>query len=325
MMNAVVSGFLVLVVFSWGSGIEAAEQYPVKPITFIVGVEAGADGDIMTRPLAQKASPLLGQPMMVVNKPGAGSSLAYREVHDAKPDGYTIGMSFGTIITNKLQGISPYDYRDFTVLGLCTLYTPIVVASTKNPRPFKTMEEVISFAKAHPGEASVATSGVGQMLWVATMAFLEGTGLKFNIIPQPGAGGFVATQVAGGHTDLAILYLAAVKGQIEAGNVRPLAVFGDKRFPAPYQNVPSLKEFGYDVFVQSSMVIIAPPKLPRDAADKLAKAFETAAADPEYQKFVAELNAVPFHLPPQRAVQFLNEQREVYRKIMGKAGILKEK
>ena len=155
--------------------LSAADKYPVKPVEFIVPLEAGADGDIITRPVTQKVSQLLGQPVVIVNKPGAGSSIGYREVLRAKPDGYTLGWGSATLISNKLQGISPFDYHDFTMLGTFATYFPVIVAATNTKRPFATIQEVISHAKANPGDVSMATGGVGQNWWVAAMAFFKGT------------------------------------------------------------------------------------------------------------------------------------------------------
>jgi len=259
-----------------------------------------------------------------VNKPGAGSSIGMREVHDAKPDGYTIGMSHATILINKLSGTLPYDHAGFTVLGTYATFIPIIVASTKTQRPFKTIQDAIAFAKSHPGDVSIATSGVGQSWWVATLAFQGGTGAEFNIIPQPGTGAFAIAQAAGGHTDLAVVALAAAKSQLEAGNVRFIAVFGGRKAPG-YDTVPTLKEAGYDVSWESTQILLGPPKMPKEAVDKLVKAFETAANEPEYKKFVIERNAVPFYQPPDKAVQFFDEQRKVVRAIMDKAGLIKEK
>src|SRR3954467_4444764 len=105
----------------------AAEKYPVKPITCIVAVEAGADGDVLVRPILPRVSKMLGQPILVVKKPGGGRSIGYRELHAAKPDGYTIGWGSATIITNKIQGVSPLDHHDFTQLGAYATYFPIVI------------------------------------------------------------------------------------------------------------------------------------------------------------------------------------------------------
>ncbi len=103
---------ILSILFCFGSVhlgvLQAAEKYPVKPIECIVAIEAGGDGDVITRPVMQKVSQMLGQPVMIVNKPGAGSSIGYRELYRAKPDGYTIGWGSATIITNKLQGRIPH-------------------------------------------------------------------------------------------------------------------------------------------------------------------------------------------------------------------------
>ena len=311
-------------VLSSGSILSAADSYPAKPINFIVPNEAGADADVLARPLCQRVAAILGKPVVIVNKPGAGSSIGMREVHDAKPDGYTIGMAHATILINKLLGNLPYDHAGFTVLGSYATFIPIIVSSTKTKRPFKTLQEVAAFAKANPGEVSIATSGIGQSWWVATLAFQEGTKLEFNIIPQAGTGAFAAAQVAGGHTDLAVLALAAAKGQIEGGLIRFLAVFGAKKAPG-YEQVPTLKEAGYDVYWESTQILLAPPKVPAAIVEKLVKAFEKAANEPEYKKFVIERNAVPFYQNPDQTVRFFDEQRKVVRGVMEKAGILKEK
>ncbi len=325
LFTIIISLFLISGVFSLGNGIQAAEKYPVKPINFIVAVEAGADGDVICRPIVQRVSQMLGQPIIVVNKPGGGSSIGYREIYDAKSDGYTIGWASATIITNKLQGISPYDYHDFTHLGTLATYFPIVVSSMATQRQFKTIQEVISFAKANPGELSMATAGIGQSWWVAAMSFVEGTGLKINMIPQAGAGAVTVAQVAGGHTDIGVVALGSAKGMIEGGKVRFLATLGSKRAPAPYDNIPTVKELGYDVSWESTNILMGPPKMPKSIVDILVPAFKQAVNEPEYVKYVTERNALHTYIPPDQIISFLEERRAVVRKIMEKAGILKEK
>ena len=239
----VASLFFLHDVFVPMAGVWGAENYPVKPINFIVPIEAGADADVLARPLAQKVSKLLGKPLMVVNKPGAASSIGIREIYNAKPDGYTIGIAWAVLIIDKLQGILPIDQNDFTILGTYATYTPIIIGATKTQRPFTTIQEMTAFAKAHPGDVSIATTAVGGSFWVAAQAFQAASGLQFNIIPQPGGGAFSVAQVAGGHTDLAVLALGSAKSHINSGNVRFLANFGSKR-AIGYENVPSLNNCG---------------------------------------------------------------------------------
>jgi tripartite-type tricarboxylate transporter receptor subunit TctC len=314
----------LLILYPFWSEIQAAEEFPAKPITFIVPLEAGAGGDILSRFLIQKASTFSGTQIMVVNKPGAGSSIGYREIYGARPNGYTIGMSTVTIVTNKLQGLMPLDYHDFSLLGSFYTMPVCIFASTKTKRPFKTIEEAMTFAKAHPGEVSLAVAGVGQSDWIGAMAFITGTGINLNVIPQPGAGAFAVTQLAGGHADLGITNLAAAKPQMEAGNLRFVGVIGPER-AREYKSVPTLKDLGYDITWESTGNVIGPPNMPKDITDKLTKAFEAAANDPEFQKFLLERFATPFYLPPEKVVSHLDGQRKVAQNIMGKAGILKEK
>jgi tripartite-type tricarboxylate transporter receptor subunit TctC len=316
------------ILFCFGSvlfGIlQAAEKYPVKPIDFIVPMEAGSDGDVITRPVMQRVSEILGQPVMIVNKPGGGSSIGYRELYRAKPDGYTIGWGSATLISNKLQGISPIDYHDFTMLGTFATYFPVIVAATNTKRPFKTIQEVMSFAKAHPGEVSVATGGIGQNWWVASMSFLKGTGLEMNIIPQPGTGAMSMAQVAGGHTDLAVVGLGSAKSMVEGGQVRLLVNLGEERSPAPYDKIPTMKELGYDVSYESTNFAMGPPKLPKDVVDILVKAIKEAVHEPGYVKFCTERNARWEYIPPEKMVPLFDKRRIIVREILSKAGILKE-
>ncbi len=316
--------FLLAIGVSLGNEVRAAGSFPVKPINFIVPLEAGSDGDVLSRPFTQKASTVLGQPIVIVNKPGAGSTIGAREVHNAKPDGYTVGMAAVTLITNKLQGLMPYDHHDYTLLGMFYTFNHIMIGATKTPRPFKTIQEVIAYAKAHPGEVKLSVASVGQSLWIAAMAFMDGTGLDFNTIPQAGAGGQTTLQAAGGHADIAVVGLGSAKSQIDAGNARLLAVIGPKRVLPPYDYAPTLREIGYDISWDTFGILIGPPKMPKEATDKLVHAFEIAAKDPAYIKFINERNVFHFYLPPDKMVSFLDERQKQASKIMEKAGILKK-
>lgn len=318
---AAVSGWLV----ASGAGIaQAADKYPVKPIMCIVGVEAGADGDVLVRPIMQSVSKMLGQPIVIVNKPGGGSSIAYREIHAAKPDGYTIGWGSATIITNKLQGVSPLDYHDFTHLGAYATFFPIVIASTKTSTRFNTIQEAIAHAKANPGKLNMSTAGVGQSWWVAAMSFIGGTGIKVNTIPQPGAGAMTVAQVAGGHAELGVAALGSAKSMVESGQVKFLATLGEGRAPAPYDKIPTVKELGYDVSWESTNFVMGPPRMPKEIVAVLVSAIEKAVKDPAYIKFANDRNTRWEYIPPQNIVPAFDKRRTAVREIMSKAGILKE-
>jgi tripartite-type tricarboxylate transporter receptor subunit TctC len=310
-------------VFGLGA-TQAAEKYPVKPITCIVAVEAGADGDVLVRPILQRVSKTLGQPILVVNKPGGGSSIGYRELHAAKPDGYTIGWGSATIITNKLQGVSPLDHHDFTQLGAYATYFPIVIGSTTSKVHFNTIQDAVAYAKANPGKVNMSTAGVGQSWWVAAMSFIGGSGINVNTIPQPGAGAMTVAQVAGGHAELGVAALGSAKSMVDAGQVKFLATLGDARAPAPYDKIPTAKELGYDVSWESTNFLMGPPKMSKEIVDALVDAIEKAAKDPEYIKFANERNTRWEYIAPDKVVPLFDKRSTAVRAIMSKAGILKE-
>jgi tripartite-type tricarboxylate transporter receptor subunit TctC len=322
-MISIILFLVLLVVLFKPNDIRAAEQYPVKPITFIVPVEAGGAGDLLARPLCQIVSEVLGKSIIIVNKPGGGTTLGGLEVLNAKPDGYVIGLGLTSMITSHLGGLSRLHFKDFTHLGTFYIQYLNVFGSTKTKRPFNTIQEVISFAKSHPGEVSLASSAKGQADWVGAIAFLSSTGIDVNVIPQAGSGGLAITQIAGGHADLAAVNLVAAKSQMDAGNVRFLAVIGNQRAPG-YENVPTLKEIGYDVVWASTGFVIGPPKMPKEITDKLTKVFEMAANHSNFHKFLLGRFATPLYLSPAQTIEQLDGQSKTVRDIMNKAGILKQ-
>ncbi len=323
---AIVPICLLVSIFHLGNNeIQAAEKYPVKPITVIFPLESGADGDIAARPLVQKASEIIGKPMVVVNKPGGGNTIGHREVHNAKPDGYTIGLAVTSIASARLLGLMPYDHHGFTPICLAMTSHPIVYASVKTQRPFTTIEQVIAFAKNNPGEVSMATTAVGGLYWTTGMVLQETLGVKFNIIPQEGSGGYVVTQVAGGHQDIGTSGFSSAKAQIEAGNLRFLVVVGDRRAFGKYSNVPTLKEVGYDLSLNGFSGIFGPPKMPTEITDKLIRTFEMACNDPGVQAHFISRNFVPLFLPGEKFIEFCDKEKEINRRIYAKTGLLKEK
>ncbi|MCL2670293.1 MAG: tripartite tricarboxylate transporter substrate binding protein [Syntrophaceae bacterium] len=301
----------------------AAEKFPVKPIIFIVPLEAGSSADMGARVLAEKLQTILGQPVVITNKPGGGSSIGNREIFNAKPDGYTIGMSTAAIFMNKLQGLLPFDHNDLTVIGSYLSWSPGIIATTKSKQPFNTIQEVIAAAKARPGDIVLSTGSVGQVWWVAAMDFLKKTGLQFNVVPQTASSAATLLQVAGGHADIGITDITTSKSQIDAGNVKALAMLSEKRLPN-YPNVPTMKELGVDAATLSTHLALAPPNLPADIRDILLKAFEKAVTDPGFTEWTNKNNGIPNFQSPEQTVKWLNDQVDIYREIMGNAGILKK-
>jgi tripartite-type tricarboxylate transporter receptor subunit TctC len=321
---AVVSFLLVMGIVGLEEMIFAAERYPVKPISFIIPIGPGSDIELVMRPWLQKASEKLGKPIIIVHKPGAGHSIGYREIYGARPDGYTIGSMVGSMLSLKLQGLFPYDYHDYTIINTVANMYPVVVASKKNKHPFTNMEEVLTYANSHPGEINIASTSVGSTWWVATMYFQERTGLKFNIIPQEEGAGQAITQVAGGHVDLGICGLTVAKPQIDAGNLRLLGVLSNHRIREPYQYAPTLKEMGRDIVYLGTSAVIGPPKMPKEVVDKLAETLK-GSLDADIQKHFL-INDQPINfMRSEEALKKFDEEREIIRSVMSRAGLLKAK
>ncbi|MEI7531379.1 MAG: tripartite tricarboxylate transporter substrate binding protein [Betaproteobacteria bacterium] len=315
---------IALILFFFLTNSFAQDAYPTRPITFIMAVEPGADGDVLARPLLDRVSKIIGQPITIINKPGAGSSIGYKEIFQAKPDGYTIGWGSATIITNKLQGVSNLDYNNFTHMGAYATFFPILIAATKSNTKFNTVQEAIAYAKANPGKINLATAGVGQSWWVGSQVFLTGTNLSMASIPVTGAGAAVAVLVGGGHAELGVAGLGSAKAMLDGGQVKFLASLSDNRAPPPYDKLPTVKELGYPVSWESTNVIIGPPNMPKEITLKLTKAIEQAAQDPDFIKFVNERDARWEYLAPEKIIPAFDQRRIVVKEIMAKAGLLKE-
>lgn len=323
--------WLSIVVFAFcvcGVGADcaaAAADYPSKPITCIIPMEPGADGDINMRTIMKKASEFLGQPIVVVNKPGAGQTMGYRELYKAKPDGYTIGTCAASLIMAKMQGIYPQNHRDFSLIAFGYHALPIVLASTASKHSFQSIEEVVAFAKANPNAVSMATTSVGGAYWIAAQMVEMALKVDLNLIPQEGSAGFVVTAVAGGHADLGVTSFSAAKGQIEAGKIRFLGVAGPQRYPGKFNHVKTLKEMGYDASMSSFAAVMGPPRMPKEIVNKLSAAIEKAIKDPEVEKTIISRNMIPEYMSPEAFLKFCNEQEGGYRTVLEKLNMLKAK
>jgi len=327
MKRVVIAAVVFLAVsglFNLKGNSDASERYPAKPITFIIPIGPGSDIELVMRPWLQKASDVLGKPILIVHKPGAGHTIGYREIYTAKPDGYTIGAMLGSMLSLKLQGLFPYDYHDYTIINLVANMYPVIVASKKTKRPFETVQQLLAFARSNPGEVTIATTSPGATWWVSTMYFQDRVGLKFNIIPQEAGAGQAVTQVAGGHTDIGICGLTIAKPQIDAGNLRLLAVLGPRRIHEPYHDGPTLREVGYDIVYRGSSAIMGPPKMPTDIVDKLAETFK-ATLDNEIQKHFLANDQFPDFMRSDKAIKQLDEDREIMQNVLAKGGLLKRK
>jgi len=287
--------------------------YPVKPIKVIIGYEAGSATDISARALLPLVEKDLGQPMMIVNKPGAASALALREVYDAKPDGYTIGISCSVNVL-KIQGRLPYTHRDFDVLTVPYLTWCCVGVPSK--APFKSAKELVEYAKANPGKLRMSTTTKGALYWTQVKYFEQITGTTFKIITNPGGGSFIATQIGGNHADVGLASYKVFESQIEAGNCRILGITTAQRVQG-FPKLPTLKEQGIDMVIEAWGAYVAPKGLPPDIYQKLLSAFGKAASSQEWRAWCTNkaTMAAPEYIG-EEAVKFLDRDAEKMRPIL---------
>jgi tripartite-type tricarboxylate transporter receptor subunit TctC len=272
------------------AALHAQDAYPTKPITMIAPFPPGGVADIVGRPLAAAMEKTLKQPVLVVNRSGAGGAVGTTFVAKAAPDGYTILMSLSSIsifpISDPMNGRPvPYQLSDFAPIALVTADPTILVVSADVP--YKTIQEFIAAAKAYPGQMNYSSSGTYGTLHVAMEMFAGAAGIKLFHVPYQG-GGPAVTALLGGQVHALASGPAAVAGQIKAGKMRALAGWGDKRL-AMFPELPTFKELGYkDVEFYIWSGVFVPAAAPAPVQARLREAVRAAVADPLFTGAMAK-------------------------------------
>ncbi|HSR12726.1 MAG TPA: tripartite tricarboxylate transporter substrate binding protein [Thermodesulfobacteriota bacterium] len=296
----------------WGQ-----EKFPSRPINFVVGYPAGGTTDLCARPLAAAASKILGQPVIVLNKPGGGSAVAVTSLKTERPDGYTVGvLPTGAVLGQHMRKV-PYDSaRDFTPIMQYAVYLYGFVV--RQDAPWKTFKEFIEYAKANPGKVRYSTAGPGtsQHLVMERLALKEN--IKWTHIPFQG-GGPAITALLGGHVE-ASSQTTEWKPHVESGKLRLLAVYGDKRM-TDFPSVPTLLELGYDIVAPSIISIIGPKGIPPQIVDTLHAAFRKSMEDPDFIKVSRQVDQPPLYLGPEDLGRHLVKMNEEVGALIRSLGI----
>ena len=263
-----------------------AADFPTKPIEMQVAYAAGGLADSMARVIAKSMEESLGQPVVVVNKPGAGGALGVTALKSAKPDGYTIGVVTGITLTyTPLVEKVSYTMEDFKYLASVGRFQEAFVAPPD--KPYKNFKDLVAYAKKNPGLTYASMNPIAEYILTA---IAKKEGLDWRAIPTKG-GSEVMTAVMGKHVDFGFsggIHTSFVK----AGEMIVLAGLGKKRLLAS-PDVPTLIESGYDFFFDNDNIVYAPKGIPDDVAKKLTAAIEKAAKDPKY----IELLQTKFFIP----------------------------
>ena len=279
----------------------ALAQYPDRPVTIIVPFTAGGSSDIVARTVQPKLSQLLGQPIIVDNKPGANSGLAATYVAKAKNDGYTMLVgSIGTYAINpvlyKDLGYEPR--RDFDLLTVA-VRTPNALVANPNFPP-NSVAELVEYLKKHPNEVSFASSGTGSSDHLTAALFWQKTGTTGIHIPYKG-GSAAHLDLISGTANVSFQNLGSITNHVRGGKMKLLAVTSEKRDPT-FPNVPTMAEAGVPgLEVYSWQAFVAPKGLPREANAKLQAALVTALKDPEVAK---KFNDIGFEVVANSPAEF---------------------
>lgn len=263
----------------------AQDAYPTKPVTMIAPFPPGGVADIVGRPLAASMEKTLKQPVIVVNRSGAGGAVGMTAVAKAAPDGYTILMSLSSIsifpVSDPLNGrAAPYQLSDFAPVALVTADPTVLVVAGDSP--YKTIHEFIVAAKAYPNQINYSSSGVYGTLHVAMEMFANAAGIRMFHVPYQGGGPAVRALLAGEVHALASGPAAAL-AQIKAGKMRALAGWGDQRLPL-MPDLPTFKELGYkDVEFYIWSGVFAPAATPAAVLARLREAVRAAVSDPLFK------------------------------------------
>lgn len=266
------------------AGISVAyAEYPERPINMIVAYSAGGGTDIAARTLAPFIEKHLGgdASIVVLNKPGAGGEIGFTELSQAEPDGYTIGfINTPNLLTIPIQRKARYSLESLTPIA--NVIDDPDAFSFLPSSGIKTIEDLIAYAKEHPGEVTYGTTGLGSDDHLSALEFERITGVQLKHIPFPGNAD-VRTAVLGGHVMMASMNISETMADVEEGSLHALGQMATERWEGAAE-IPTFQEQGYDIVMGSMRGIGAPANLPEDIANKLEAAVKAAVEDPEFQE-----------------------------------------
>jgi len=269
----------------------AADPYPTRPIQVIVPFPPGGVADLVARPMAAALEKELKQPVVIVNKTGAGGAVGMQAEAVSKPDGYTLMVALSSIsVMPEVDALfgrpQVYKLRDFAPIALLSSDPTVLVVSSKSP--WKTVADFVADAKKRPGEIKYSSSGVYGTMHVAMEMFAHSAGIKLRHIPT-GGGGPALNALLGGHVDALSGGPNVSIPHIRAGTVRVLASWGATRLPA-LPEVPTLKELGYnDVEFYIWSGFFAPAATPEPIIKVLREATAKAVQAPDFKSAMQKM------------------------------------
>lgn len=277
-----------------------AQPFPARPITLIVPYTAGGPTDVAGRLMAQRLGERIGQSVVVQNVLGAGGIIGTDQAARARPDGYTLYFAVNSMAifphVRAPNNPLPFNPLDFVPIGGVAESAHVLLASKS--APFKTVAEMVAYAKARPGEVSYGSAGIGGTTHLPLAFFANQTGITLLHVPFKGAAPAMQEVMAGRVMMAAPGYSGALTEAVKAGSLVPMAVTSARRLPQ-MPDVPTLVEAGYpDMVFPIWYGLFGPKGLPQDIVNRLTEELKAMAAEPEYQKrMAAQGNVAAYEAP----------------------------
>lgn len=309
------------------SAASAQESYPERPITMIVPFPPGGVADQTGRPVAAAMERILKQPVVVANRPGAGGAVGMAAAANAKPDGYTIMTALSSISiipeADKLFGRqSAYRMDQLAPVALVTADPTILVVPADSP--WKTVQDFVADAKKRPGEIAFSSSGIYGTLHMAMAMFEHAAGIKLRHVPFNGAGPAM-TALLGGHVQALASGPGVVIPHIQAGKLRALGNWGEKRIEA-LPDVPTFKELGYkDVEFYIWSGVFAPAGTPAPIMTKLRETMRKVVEDAEFKSAMENLQTPVTYLDAPEFQKFWSKDAARLAQAVQRIGRIEEK
>jgi tripartite-type tricarboxylate transporter receptor subunit TctC len=306
--------FAAILVF-WAASA-SAQNYPNRPIRIIVPTPAGGPVDVMARVLANALPPVLGQNVFIENKPGAGNTIGSRAAASADPDGYTLMVSAasGLIMSPMIHKNAGYDASSFASIALVAETPQVLVVNAQTP--FKTVADLVAYAKANPGKLNYSTGGVGTLPHLNAELFKSVSGTNIVHVPYKG-GGPALTAVVAGETQMTFDTVSTSLQLIQDGKLRALAIVGPKRAPE-LPDVPAMPEIGFPSVTSGAWTaLMAPRDTPPAIIAKLNAATNTALQGDAMKVALSKLGAQPRGGRPEDLTEHIQRETAKWTPIVG--------
>lgn len=314
---------VVLVGFLWlaisFNGALAAEKFPEKKIEILVGYAPGGTASLMAHMQASLLTEHFGQPVIVVNKPGATSTVAVATLANSKPDGY-MAMHVGIMGLTVAPFSIKVKYDPLTdVEPLCTFAQLPFDICVRADAPWNSFKELVEYARQNPGQVTYSSAGTGSSMHLVLEYIGRMEKIKWNHVPYAG-GAPAAVALLGGHVKVnsgSGSHLPHVK----AGKLKILARYLDERSTDEFSNIPTLKELGYDIPISNDQIVIVPKGLPDPIYKRLEEAFIMASTSKNFVSFVKQVWLIPKYKDKAATKKTIEAEYKAWSKITNELGI----